>query len=262
MTDGVMLALAGIGGGGGATGPTGPAGPAGPTGPTGPGSNLPFTDEGATTPFTVDTTSHAYRSTNNESSVTINLPPASTAGEQIYIVETHGNGNALLVPDGTDLINGANASVSFSQGLNTFLYCNGVDGWTLLNYALVSAGAGNTLTGTNAGLYVPTPPVPSQDPSIRSPITTGAAIVIAPTPAIDTQIVTMAGTLASATLTVNDGSIVGQLVYITFQHAITSISYSGVNFDSSALAFPSTVTAGQMIILQWSGALSKWVRIL
>lgn len=254
MTNGIPLAY--IRPGGGATGATGP------TGPAGSGGSLPFTDEGATTPFTLGTTLHAYRSINNESEVTINLPAATTAGEQFYIIETHGNGNATLVPDGTDVINNQNVSVPFSQGLATLLYCNGVDGWTQLNYARVSSVAGNTLLGLGSGLYVPTPATPSQDPSIRSPILTGDDIVISAVPAIDTQIVTMAGTLATATLQINDGLIVGQLVYVTFQHAITGISYSGANFDLSALAFPTTISAGQMVILQWSGALSKWVRIL
>jgi hypothetical protein len=257
MANGIPLAyVRSGGGGGGATGPTGP------TGPAGSGGSLPFTDEGNATPFTLDTTLHAYRSTNNEASVTVNLPPAITAGEQFYIVETHGSGIITVVPDGTDVINNQNVSVIFSQGLAILLYCNGVDGWTQLNYAQVSSVAGNTLLGLGSGLYVPTPAIPSQDPSVRSPILTGDNIIISAVPAIDTQIVTMAGTLATATLQVNDGLIIGQLVYITFQHAITSISYSGANFDASALAFPTAILAGQMIILQWSGALSKWVRIL
>src|SRR5690349_21673863 len=108
MTDGVILALAGVSGAAGPTGPTGPTGPSGSGG-------LPFTDEGSNSPFTLDTVSHAYRSTNSESTVEIDLPPASTAGEQIYVVETHGSSLATLVPDGTDFINGQNSSVSFSQ---------------------------------------------------------------------------------------------------------------------------------------------------
>lgn len=95
------------------------------------GFNLPFLEQSDN--FAADDSNFAYRCVAaSESTLTVSLPAAADSASRFYIVEAAGLGTVAVAPDGTDIINSVNTPVTIPTGAACWLYCNGVDGWSMI----------------------------------------------------------------------------------------------------------------------------------
>lgn len=214
------------------------AGAAGATGPSGL-ATIPFSDKVAS--FGVASTSHGYRVTTN-TTATATLPAATTAVGCVYVFEAEGTGVVTIAPTGADLINGANVSVDMQSASSWILYSNGIDGYSLV----VNPQA--------------------ESPVVDVPTTGQTKIISASTNPVSNNIYLPAGTLASLTLTLEPGTLPGQVWYISFGQIITSLTYTATNLSSTTLTVPTSATKDSCHGWVWndgvSGGAVGWVRFL
>lgn len=67
-----------------------------------------------------------------------------------------------------------------------------------------------------------------------------------------------AGTMAAYTLTADDGTYDGQVVFITFNNIVTALTMDGANWGASGLDVPTAATVGQCFGWVWNA--TEWVR--
>lgn len=101
---------------------------------------------------------------------------------------------------------------------------------------------------------------PTGDPLAFTPAD-GDTVALTPTAAVQSALLTPAGTLATLTITIDDGIIPGQLLSIVCTQIVTALTMSGANLSASILALPTAFTAGQKIEFLWSDANQYWVCI-
>ncbi len=84
---------------------------------------------------------------------TWNLPGSGAIGSSFYVqIKNNGTGQLALAPNGADLINGANSSLTFNPGDSAFMVTDGLGGWYTIGYGNASNNVFQFLQISLAGL--------------------------------------------------------------------------------------------------------------
>lgn len=67
------------------------------------------------------------------------------------------------------------------------------------------------------------------------------------------------GTLATYEIIADDGTYDGQILFLSFNHIITALTYTGANWGTAGFAVPTAATANSCQAWVWD-ATNKWVR--
>lgn len=193
---------------------------------------------------------------------TITLPAATTAGEQVYIVEGASAGTSTTVaPTGADFINGVNSSVVIPAAQSFLLYCNGIDGYTLLNYANISSTATNIITAPGNGLYATAAPIAQSPSGLFGGTATITALSGSYTYVVDVTF--SAGTGTAGTIAIpnyTDTQYDNCLLYIFVHQAVNTLTFSGT-FASGYLPTSGIVTTGAQMFLFSMFSGGNWARL-
>lgn len=103
-------------------------------------------------------------------------------------------------------------------------------------------------------------PVGTIDPVISTP-TTGQTVTITPSGLVSCKIINPAGTLATLTVTLANGTQVGQIMFVAFSQIVTILTVTATNVQTT-LPLPTAAAVGQGLGFVWSVGLTKWVRFL
>lgn len=98
-------------------------------------------------------------------------------------------------------------------------------------------------------------------PNIATPLT-ATTVTITPTSGVYTQSIQPAGTLASLTVSLSQGSLAGQYVSISFNQAVTSLTISTTASGFSGIALPTSATVTSSFGFVWNASNSTWIRVL
>ena len=84
---------------------------------------------------------------------TWNLPGSGAIGASFYVqIKNNGTGQLSVAPNGTDLINGANSSLTFNPGDSAFMITDGLGSWVTVGYGNASNNIFQFLSISLAGL--------------------------------------------------------------------------------------------------------------
>ena len=176
----------------------------------------------------------------NTAAETITLPAVSTsaAGDRVIVIKTTSAAFAVTIaPNGTDTINGANASITLAgvQWARIELYSDGTQ-WII-----------STTTNSNNGLLVIPPGATAQA------IATSGTITL---PTGSSKLLSAAA--ASTGVILTPGVTDGQLLTLINTSGANSITFAASGTSNVALGTGAVIAANAKLILQWSATQSLW----
>lgn len=98
------------------------------------------------------------------------------------------------------------------------------------------------------------------EPIFNTPLA-GDSVELTPVGAVQSALFTPAGTLATLTISIDDGLLPGQRLSIVTTQAVTALTLGGTNLSATILALPTSLTANQKVDWVWSATHSYWVRV-
>lgn len=120
-------------------------------------------------------------------------------------------------------------------------------------------GDDSTTLATTAFVNADIPYYSVAAPAIAT-ITSGNETDVSPTTVVANFLMISAGTLTAYTIKIANGLYDGQIVFMSFNHIITTLTLGGTNFSTAGLAQPTTTIANQCIGWCWDVTSTKWVR--
>lgn len=92
--------------------------------------------------------------------------------------------------------------------------------------------------------------------------TTGQTVTVTSPQMISNWFVNPAGALLALTLTLSNGTIQGQIVFVTITQAITTLTVTATNIGTNGIASPTAVATATTFAWHWNNTTTKWNRFL